>query len=215
MQIDFIKIAIVDDHKLFRSGVARLMAEFPQIEVVFEADDGTMMMELINSGNLPQVILMDINMQPMDGYQTTLWLNQYYPSINILALSMYEDEKAILKMIKAGAGGYLLKGAMPNELLNAIIGIAEKRFYMNDLVTGRMIRSLQSPVITKELSLTVKETEFLKLCATELTYREIAEVLKISPRTADSYREILFVKLSLKSRVGLALFAVKNELVKL
>jgi DNA-binding NarL/FixJ family response regulator len=212
MSTSIIKIAIVDDHALFRSGIAKLMSEFNQIEVVFQAEDGESMKGKLNSEDLPEVMLMDINMAPMDGYQSTMWLKQHYPAIKVLALSMYEDEQAILKMIKVGAGGYILKGAMPMQLLEAIIGIAEKGFYMNDLVSGRMIRSFQNQgKEDKEVNLTPKETEFLKLCASELTYKEIAYKMDISPRTVDSYREILFQKLNLKSRVGLALFAVRNE----
>lgn len=211
-----IKVAIVDDHTLFRSGVAKLMSEFKQIEISFQANDGNMMIDLLKEDNLPDVILMDINMLPMDGYEATLWLKKHFPTISVLALSMYEDEKAIVKMIKAGAGGYLLKGAMPMELLQGILSVFEKGFFMNDLVSGRMIHMLQKHGKESEgLRLTPKEREFLHYCATELTYKEIADQMGISPRTIDSYRENLFQKLELKSRVGLALFAVKNNIVVL
>ncbi len=216
MSVVPIKIAIVDDHTLFRSGVAKLMSEFQQIEIVFQANDGSMMIDLLNEDNLPNVILMDINMSPMDGYEATSWLHNNFPHIKVLALSMYEDEKAVLKMIKAGACGYMLKGAMPMELLQGIMVIFEKGFFMNELVSGRMIHLLQKHGTEAEvLKLTPKEKEFLQYCATELTYKEIADKMGISPRTIDSYRENLFQKLEIKSRVGLALFAVKNEIVTL
>jgi DNA-binding NarL/FixJ family response regulator len=209
METDQILIAIVDDHTLFRSGVAGLMSEFAELQVVFEAGNGEHLQQMLLKHPLPQVILMDINMPVMDGYDSTRWLKENYPQIKVLALSMFEDDKAVIKMIKCGASGYVLKESKPKELLDAIKTIYTKGVYINELVSGKLIRSVMEdenvPGFTK------KELEFLKLCCSELTYKEIADKMYVSPRTVDNYREALFMKLNLKSRTGLVLYAIQNQ----
>ena len=208
-----IAIAIVDDHTLFRSGLANLMEEFDEITVVFEAKNGLDFQEKIKTHGFVEVVLMDINMPFMDGYSTTKWVKENFPKINILALSMYEDEKAIIEMLKAGAGGYLLKESKPSDLLIAIQTIKEKGFYINDLVSGRLMASLKKDPIKPIFS--EKELTFLQLCSTELTYKEIATEMSVSHRTVDNYRESLFPKLNIKSRIGLVVFGIKNGLIKI
>jgi len=212
MESPNIRIAIVDDHTLFRSGVAALMREFADLHVLFEADNGHHMQQLITQHPLPQVVLMDINMPVLDGYGATTWLRQNYPTVKVLALSMFEDDKTVINMIKCGACGYLLKESSPHQLHEAITVIAEKGMYINELVSGKMVRSLTAdqaePVFSKN------ELTFLRLCCTELTYKEIAEQMFMSPRTIDNYRDALFQKLNLKSRIGLVIYAIQNEMVK-
>ena len=209
MQTDKILIAIVDDHTLFRSGVCGLLSEFEELKVVFEAGNGQQLQQMLLTHTLPQVVLMDINMPVMDGYDTTRWLKERYPQIKVLALSMFEDDKAVIKMIKCGASGYVLKESKPKDLLEAIKTIHSKGVYINELVSGKLIRSVTedeaAPGFTK------KEIEFLKLCCSELTYKEIADKMFVSPRTVDNYREALFQKLNLKSRTGLVLYAIQNQ----
>ena len=212
METEKINIAIVDDHTLFRNGVAALMAEFDELAIVFQAENGLQLQQLLVKQTLPQVILMDINMPVLDGYAATTWVKQHYPQIKVLALSMFEDDKAVIRMIKCGAGGYVLKESKPRELLEAIKSVHTKGVYINEMVSGKLLRSVsgqdEKPVLTK------KETEFLKLCCSELTYKEIADQLCVSPRTVDNYRESLFEKLELKSRTGLVLYAIENEIYK-
>jgi DNA-binding NarL/FixJ family response regulator len=212
MEKDKIHIAIVDDHTLFRSGVAALMSEFEELKVVFEAENGEQMQQMLVSHPLPQVILMDINMPVMNGYDATKWVKDTYPGIKVLALSMFEDDTAVIRMIRSGACGYVLKESKPGDLLEAIKTIAEKGVYINEMVSGKLIRSVSdsqdAPVFT------IKEREFLKLSCSELTYKEIADQMFVSPRTVDNYRESLFQKLSLKSRTGLVLYAIQNDIFK-
>ena len=209
MAADKILIAIVDDHTLFRKGVAALMSEFDELEVVFEANNGQHLQQLLPHNPLPHVVLMDINMPVMNGYETTAWLKQKHPGIKVLALSMFEDDEAVIKMIRSGACGYVLKESKPKEVLEAIKTIYTKGTYINELVTGKLMRTVANvdnkPVFTKN------EVEFLKLCCSELTYKEIADKMCVSPRTVDNYREALFQKLSLKSGTGLVLYAIQNE----
>jgi DNA-binding NarL/FixJ family response regulator len=210
MATEKILIAIVDDHTLFRNGVAGLMSEFDELEVIFEAENGQQMQNALAKHALPDVVLMDINMPVMDGYDATAWLKKNYPQVKVLALSMFEDDKAVIKMIRNGASGYVLKESKPAELLEAIKTIYAKGVYINELVSGKLIRSLTAE--EDSLDFSKKELEFLRLCCSELTYKEIADKMFVSPRTIDNYREALFLKLNLKSRTGLVLYAIQNQI---
>jgi two-component system invasion response regulator UvrY len=211
-------IALADDHVLLRKGLVSLVENLGY-KVILEVDNGQELTEQIQAGVHPDLVLMDINMPVKDGYETTKWLKNNAPLTKVLALSMYDDESAIIRMLKNGAKGYILKDSEPGELRTAIESILSKGFYYSEMVTGRLIHSINtmddedSPA--KNLSgLNEREIDFLKLAATELTYKEIAEQMHLSPRTIDGYRDALFEKLNIKSRVGLVLFAIKNGLVK-
>jgi len=212
-----IKVALADDHILLRNGLAGLINSFDDYTVIFEADNGADFQKKIQKGNEPELVLMDINMPGMDGFATAEWLRQNYPLTKVLALSMYDNENSIIRMFKAGAKGYILKDSEPAELKAALDSIMQKGYYYSELVTGKLIHSINTSTQNgngnKANQLNDRETEFLKLAATELTYKEIAEKMNLSPRTIDGYRDALFEKLELKSRVGLVLYAIKNEIV--
>lgn len=210
------KIAITDDHALFRMGIANLLREFNDVEVSFEASNGKELQTLLPQHPDVEVILMDINMPILDGYASTLWVKRNYPMVHVLALSMFDDDNAVIKMLKAGAGGYVLKESKPTELYRAIQEMVKHGTYLNEMVSGKLFRSLQStlPLEADGIRLTEREKEFLKLCVSELTYKEIAEQMNLATRSVDNYRENLFEKLNLKSRVGLVLFAIKHKMVE-
>ena len=208
-----INIAIVDDHTLFRNGLAGLLNEFAELNLLFEAKNGVNLQEIIaKHPQLPDVILMDINMPEMDGYRTTSWLKATYPSIKVIALSMYDEDKAVMAMLKSGACGYILKDARPSELLEAIQTVHEKDIYLNEMVSGKLIHEALK---NTPINFSNREMEFLKLCCSELTYKEIADMLFVSVRTVDNYRDSLFQKLGLKSRTGLVLYCIQQGIVKL
>lgn len=215
-----INVALVDDHSLLRNGLASLVTNLGY-DVMYECSNGKQLIDKIDKKNLPDLILMDINMPEMDGFEATLWLKKNYPLVNVLALSMYDDENSIIRMIRNGARGYILKDTSPNELRQAIESIMLKGFYYSDLVSGRLIHTIQDDDEEENntrklvLGLNEKQIEFLKLAATEMTYKEIAEQMHLSPRTIDGYRDELFEKLNAKSRVGLVLFAIKKGIVHL
>lgn len=217
MEVKKIKTAIVDDHTLFRKGMISLLAEEEAIEIVFEARNGAEMMQLMNAGAVPEVILMDINMPQMDGYAATRWVTRTFPGVRVLALSMYGEDKPIIDMLKSGAGGYLLKESRTADLVQAICEIAAHGYYMNSLVSGKLIRSLQenTPQKTDADLLSANEKRFLQLCCSELTYKEIAAQMNLSPHTIDNYREAIFQRFDIKSRTGLVMFAIKNGLIAL
>ena len=208
-------IVLVDDHVLLRNGLASLVTNLGY-NVTMECSNGKELTEQLNENNLPDLVLMDINMPEMDGYETTLWLKNNYSEVKVVALSMYDDEQSVIRMIKNGARGYILKDTRPQDLHYALDSVLTKGFYYSDMVTGKFIHSMKED---KETSIIAKlkptEIEFLKLAATELTYKEIAQKMHVSPRTVDGYRDQLFEKLGVKSRVGLVIFAIKHGIVKI
>jgi DNA-binding NarL/FixJ family response regulator len=213
-------VVLVDDHVLLRNGLASLIESFGDHKVLFQADNGKLFIEKLQPKNLPDIVLMDINMPLMDGYDTALWLKEHYPEIKILALSMYDNENSIIRMFKAGAKGYILKDCDPSELKTALEALTTKGFYYSEMVTGKLIHTIntldekdsQAKNIVK---LNEREITFLKFAGTELTYKEIADKMFLSPRTIDGYRDDLFQKLNVKTRVGLVMYAIKNGIINL
>jgi len=210
-------IVLVDDHSLLRIGLAQLLQSIG-FTVVFEADDGKEFIDKLQRSTLPDVVLMDINMPVMDGFETTQWLKLNHPDIKVLALSMYDNESSIIRMLKCGAKGYILKDSEPAELKAAIDDLVSKGYYYSDLVSGKLIHAInkiedEGSAMHTFVNLNERETDFLKYACTELTYKEIADKMFVSPRTIDGYRDALFEKLHLKTRVGLVMYAIKNGLV--
>jgi DNA-binding NarL/FixJ family response regulator len=205
-------IALVDDHRLFRSGIASLINNFNGYEVVFEAGNGEEMINKISQKNKPDIILLDMNMPVMDGSLTALWLRNNYPDINIIVLSMFKDPEKVLSMIKLGVKGYLLKDSEPDEFEHALQKVSEGEVYYPEFVTRLLVDTVNDSDPSR---LVGREIDFLRLVSTEMTYKEIAEAMLVSVRTVDGYRDSLFDKLHVKSRVGLVLYAIKNKLIDL
>jgi len=169
---------------------------------------------------LPDIVLLDINMPEMDGYETAQWLKQHHPDVKVLALSMYDNETSIIRMLKSGARGYILKDSEPGELKAALRALEEKGFYYSDLVSGKLMHAInkmedENGNLKNIVPLNERETDFLTYACTELTYKEIAEKMFLSPRTIDGYRDALFEKLNVKTRVGLVMYAIKNGIVRI
>jgi DNA-binding NarL/FixJ family response regulator len=213
-------VALIDDHVLLRNGLANLIETLGDYKVLFQADNGKQFVETVQNGTVPDIVLIDINMPIMDGYETAIWIRENKLKIIILALSMYDDENSIIKMFKAGAKGYILKDCDPSELKAALEALVTKGFYYNEMITGKLIhtintldeKEIQSKMLAK---LNDREITFLKLVCSEYTYKEIAEKMFVGSRTVDGYRDALFEKLEVKSRVGLVMFAIKNGVISL
>src|SRR5580658_655526 len=212
-----IQVAIADDHTLLRKALARLVATFDEYAVLFEAEDGKAVKKNILSHLIPDILLLDVNMPGMDGYDTVKWLYENYPQIKVLALSMYSDEKTIIRMLRLGSKGYILKNIEPDELKLALDSIMKKDFYLSEYISGKIISGLHKDLGNPEdpIVLNDKEKEFLRLVCSELSYKDIADKMFISPRTVDNYRNTLFEKLKVRTRVGLVMFAIKNGLVEI
>lgn len=209
-----IQIALVDDHRLFRSGMAALIDSFGGYSILFEAANGKELIDNITEGIIPDIILLDINMPVMDGTSTAQWLKKHHPSIRVIILSMFEDAEKVLSMVMAGVKGYLLKDAEPDEFERALSKVSEGELFYPDFVTKHLLNNFNIDKAA-QVKLNPREIEFLRLTSTELTYKEIADTMCISVRTVDSYRDQLFEKLQIKSRVGLVLYSIKNKLVDL
>ncbi|HRI19647.1 MAG TPA: response regulator transcription factor [Panacibacter sp.] len=212
-----LKIVLVDDHPLLRSGLASVISGFNGYKVIFEADNGKQFIELLKANEKPDIVLLDINMPEMDGFATAEWLKNNEPGIKVVVLSMMDNDTAIIKMLQYGAKGYVLKDCKPDVLRNALREVAEKGFFFNDLVTGKLLYVLNKSAQEKTdpaVLLTDKEIEFLKLCCTEKPYKEIADVMNISIRAVEALRSSLFEKLETLSRVGLVMYSIRNGIVK-
>lgn len=216
-----IKIGLVDDHKLFRGGLKGLIESLNNsYQIIFEANNGIDLQRKLNPNSLPDIILMDVNMPEMDGFESVLWLNEHHPSLKVLVVSMIEREEIVVKMLKLGVKGYLCKDVEPYELNEALTSVMNKDFYYTDFITGRLVHALRSDDLKNELpfgfdQMNDREKEFIQHACTEMTYNEIADKMCVSPKTVDGYRSALFEKLKVKSRVGLAMCAVRNEWVSL
>lgn len=209
MQNQKIKVALIDDHELLRNGLARIIDRFEKYQVISEAGNGREFISTTTKSREPDIILLDISMPVMDGFQTAEWIRTNLPESRILVLSMSDDESTVIRMINLGARGYILKDSKPVVLQQAFDSIIEKGYYSNDLVNSRLIRKLEHQSI-QDLLINEREREFLQLACSDLTYKQIAEKMNTSPRTIDNYRDNLFVKFDIRSRVGLALFAIKQ-----
>lgn len=211
-------VALVDDHVLLRNGLASIIRTFQSHEVLFEADNGRQCLDKLEAGLIPSIVLLDINMPEMDGYATALDIKNRFPTVKVLALSMYDTESSIIRMLRNGARGYILKDTDPTELQTALADVQTKGYYHSEMISSRLMRlmnDLDNPEgqLKQMTALNEREIEFLKLSCTELTYKEIADKMGVSPRTVDGYRDVLFEKLPVKTRVGLVLYAIRSGLV--
>ena len=212
-----IRLALADDHNLFRKGVEELIEDFDNMEVVASVANGKELIDKLTAAKaLPDVCLLDINMPEMNGFETAKKIKELWPDINILAVSVYDSEFNVLGMLRAGAGGYILKDTQPQVLRVAIESLHKNGFYHSELVTGKILHQFMTkPKEQSSVELNENELLFLKHCCSELTYKEIADLMKISHRTIDGYRDQLFLKLNIKSRTGLVLYALKTGVATL
>lgn len=215
-----IRIGLVDDHTMFRRGLKSLIEFFPDCSVVVEAVNGKDFIKKLDVKSLPDIVLLDIKMAEMDGYETAEWIRDNHPTIRVLALSTMDAELNIIRMIKAGARGYILKDAEPEELKLAFEQVQSMGFYYNNVVTRAIMSNIHHIMDEKNqvgmaIRINDRELHFLKLACSERTYQQVADEMNLSERTIDGYRESLFQKLGVTSRVGLVLYAVKNGFVSL
>jgi DNA-binding NarL/FixJ family response regulator len=212
-----IKVAIADDHKIFRKGVILSLRPYNNIKFVQEADNGQ---ELIDGlpASQPDVILMDLRMPLKDGIETTKVIAKTYPHIFILALTMFEDERFVSHMMEIGANGYLLKSADPQEIKQAIIEVSTKGYYLNNFVNRILLKKSHTrhktiPNLNSEFTVTDRERDVIKYICMEFTAQEIAQKMELSPRTVEAIKDRLMERFGAKNTAGLVFFAVKNNLI--
>lgn len=209
-----IKVALVDDHAILRKSLAVLIGMLQDFVIVIEAGNGEEFIKQLQVNEKPDIVLLDITMPIMDGVETARWIKENEPSIKVVALSMLNNDLVIIRMLKNGARGYLLKDSEPAELKSALLQVFKKGYYYNEYILPKMA-SYQTKEIPIKSSTTISENElvFLKWVCTELSYKEIANEMCLSPRTIDGYRDSLFQKLQVGTRVGLAIYAIKHKIV--
>jgi len=215
--MEVIKVAIADDHKIFRKGVILSLRSYTNIKFVQEAENGDDLLQHLPATG-PDVVLMDLRMPLKDGIETTKILSKQYPHIHVIVLSMHEDERFVYHMMENGAHGYLLKNAEPAEIRRAIIDVHEKGYYLNSFVNRILLKRSHArqktiPNINNEITLNDKERDVLKYICMEFTAQEIAQKMDISPRTVEAIKDRLMERFGSKNTAGLVFFAVKNNLV--
>ena len=212
-----IKVAIADDHKIFRKGVILSLRPYTNIKFVLEAENGEELIKGI-AGNEPDVILMDLRMPGKDGMEATKIISKQYPAIKIVVLTMYEDERFVYHMMENGANGYLLKNAEPQEIRRAIMDVFEKGYYLNNFVNRILLKRSHArqkviPSLNSEITLNDKERDVLRYICMEFTAQEIAQKMEISARTVEAIKDRLMERFGSRNTAGLVFFAVKNNLV--
>lgn len=218
-----IKLAIADDHVLVRSGLKVLLNEFDDFNVVCEASNGLELLNLLHTNSVSaDIVILDVGMPVLDGFETAIRINNEFPNVKIVALSVYDEVHIIARMIENGAHAYLLKDAEPKLIRDTLLQVFDKGYYYSKKVLDSVIQhKISNPetrkiqhglVITPFDTLTQREKEFIRHCCTELTYKEIANKMTVSQRTVDGYRESVFSKLDIKSRTGIVLFAFHQGL---
>jgi len=211
------KLILADDHILLRDALAKLINTFEDFVVTAVAANGKELIGLTKDNPSIDIVLMDLNMPIMDGYEAAKWLAKKRPDIKIIILTMYDSEIALIRLFKAGVNGFLKKDIHPKELNHALLMVAQGEYYYSHDTTLKMA-SLFRKNANKESSpeksvLTDFDIEFIKLASQEMTYKEIAMAMGISPRKIDYYRITVFEKLDIQSRIGLVIYAVKNGII--
>lgn len=214
------KIALVDDHDLFRRGLMSLLKEFEEIDVMMQAVNGKDFFEQLGKlapAKHPHIVLLDIQMPLMDGIQTTVMLRKKYPNIKIIMLTMHNEEQLVYSLMEKGANGFLEKNADIEIVVDAIYSVLEKGYYFNDFISKAMVKGVTNRKTSKfdaVSPLTEREIDVVRLICKQKTIREIADELALSPRTIDSYRENIFVKTGAKNIVGIAFYAIEHNLLE-
>jgi DNA-binding NarL/FixJ family response regulator len=215
--MDIIKVAIADDHKIFRKGVILSLRQYNNIKFVLEADNGEELIKGLETA-APDIILMDLKMPVKDGIETTKHVNKYFPEIRVIILTMYEDERFVGHLMDSGANGYLLKSTDPAEIKKAISDVMRTGFYLNNFVNRILIKKNYAkqkfnPSLNSEIVVSEREKEVLNLVCMEYTAQEIALKMDISARTVEAIKDRLMERFGVKNSVGLVFYAMKNSLI--
>ena len=215
-----IKVAIVDDQKLFRKGMAALISSFEQMDLLFEAENGQELLDLCKNETIkPDVIILDLSMPVLNGLETLKILKEDFPSIRVIILTIHEAENFVLSTIQAGANGYLAKNAEPEEVELAIREVFKNDFHftmaMLQLMRTGLVKKTQSIVLENENKLTKREQEVLILICKQLSSAEIAEKMFLSHRTIEGHRNNLLLKTGSRNTAGLVVYALKHKIIDL
>jgi DNA-binding NarL/FixJ family response regulator len=215
--IEMIKVAVADDHKIFRDGIKMALSSKEYLKIIWEAEDGKDLIHKMKI-KLPDVLLMDIRMPEMDGINAISLLRQEYEDVKIIVLTMYDDQEMISKMMEMGANAYLTKTTDPEEIYNAILTCMNDDFYFNDLLNKAVLMKLQQKKTTRQfypnpVKFTEKEISILRLIAQDKTTEEISKEVYLSPRTIETIRQNMKTKVGAKTIAGLVMYGMRNKLI--
>ena len=208
-----IKVVIADDHEIFRDGLKLMLKKADNIELIAEACDGKELIKIVESKQ-PDVVITDIKMPHMDGVEATKHISQHHPSIEVIALSMFDDEQLILEMLDAGAKGYLLKNSDKFEITDAVQAVRDGGNYYCKFTSGKLAKLIamqrdKKEKKKKEAEFSDKEIEIIELICQEFTNKEIGEKVFLSSRTVEGYRMKILEKLNAKNTVGIVVEAIR------
>ena len=208
---------MADDHQLLRNALASLINSFGDCKVIYDAATGKDLCEKISAGPIPDVAILDLNMPEMNGLETAAWLQEHFPQTHVLMLTMYDSEHSLIRLLQAGVKGFLKKDIHPDELKFAIHSVMQSGYYYSNHTTGRLVNLFRNNqdgfAALQRAMLSDQELRFLRLICSDLTYKEIAQHLGLNPRAVDTLRDQLFLKLNVRSRVGLAMIAIKHGIM--
>jgi DNA-binding NarL/FixJ family response regulator len=212
MQAETAQIILVDDHQLLRKGLIKILNANGFTDII-EAANGEELIEILKN-TCPDIILLDLHMPKMNGFDSMKGIKEVNSHSKVLVLSMLDDHISIVQMIKSGVDGYLIKDSEPKELIHAIEVVLNGGNYYSELVNEQ----LNSGVLTHNHfidrnTLSEREMEFLTYASSDLTYKQIAEKMFVSVRTIDGYRDSIYQKFDIKTRIGLVIFALKNKII--
>jgi DNA-binding NarL/FixJ family response regulator len=215
---DPIKVAIADDHKIFRDGIKMALSGKEYLRIIWEAEDGKDLMHKMKI-KLPNVLLMDIRMPEMDGVNAISLLRKEYEDTKIIVLTMYDDQEMISKMMEMGANAYLTKTTDPEEIYNAILTCMNDDFYFNELVNKAVLLKLQHKKSVRQyypnpVKFSEKEIKILKLIAEDKTTEEISKQVYLSPRTVETIRQNMKTKVGAKTIAGLVMYGMRNKMIE-
>ncbi|HZH95299.1 MAG TPA: response regulator transcription factor [Flavisolibacter sp.] len=217
MNAEQIKVAIADDHKIFRDGIKMALSGRDHIKFLWEAEDGKDLIHKVQMKQ-PDVLLMDLRMPEMDGVNAISLLRKEYEELKIIVLTMYDDQEMITKMMEMGANAYLTKTTDPDEIYQAIITCMNDDFYFNDLVNKAVLLKLQHKKTVRQfypnpVKFSEKELNILKCIAEDKTTEEISKVVFLSPRTIETIRQKMKEKVGAKTIAGLVMYSTRNKLI--
>jgi DNA-binding NarL/FixJ family response regulator len=214
-----IHIVIADDHELFRDGFKVMAAKFPEVQLIGEASNGKELIAMVEEKH-PEVVLTDIKMPVMDGIEATKQLMAQYPSVHIIALSMFDEENLIIDMLEAGAKGYLLKNAGKEDIIEAIKAVNQERTYYCKQTSAKLLELIASSRFNPHKKIqkpefSERETSIIQLICDQKSNKEIADILTLSIRTIEGYREKIQEKMKVQNTAGIVVFAIKNGIYKI
>jgi DNA-binding NarL/FixJ family response regulator len=213
-----IRVALADDHKIFRDGIKMALRDRDYIKILWEAEDGKDMMHKLRIKQ-PDVLLMDIRMPEIDGVNAIKIIRKEYEDLRIVVLSMYDDQEIITKMMEMGSNAFLSKTADPDEIYQAILSVMNEDFYFNDLVNTAVLLKLQHKKTVRKfypnpVKFSDKEVRILKLISEDKTTDEISKEVFLSPRTVETIRQNMKSKVGVKTIAGLVMYAMRNKMLE-